>query len=393
MTTEVALNFVQLLLSHHEYDDDISRIMKGYSLHILPALNRDGYGLNKAGECQSKAGSLNQAGIDLELDYKGSNPQPETQRIINWMDQQKFLFSINLRGSDENILIPLINQSQPLEQKLVRDFASQYWSHLRSDISVENSCTESQKNLVTSEPTTSSINYNWQHKDNVLELGIGLTCCPKPKEKELQNVWDKTRPALVGLLNSLQGIHVYVSNIDGREAVIVIEDNLILSLGPEGHLWHLMSNGTVTVTLKVEGFVPMTKLVRVFAAEFTEVNFDLPYPSGIPRAVTVLIISSIILVILLCMLASHCRSQEGKKSVRSYEGFQLLSRDERHIFEEDMMMDEEDEVEFFDKSVEQFGLKMPPSKVYRDFTDSSEEEEDFLKIPSASREKHRQKPL
>ena len=135
VTTEVALNFVQLLLSHHEYDDDISRIMKGYSLHILPALNRDGYGLNKAGECRSKAGALNQAGIDLELDFhKGQNSQPETQRIINWMDQQKFLFSLDLRGSDENILIPIVNQSQPLEQKLVQDIANQYLSRLRSDI-------------------------------------------------------------------------------------------------------------------------------------------------------------------------------------------------------------------------------------------------------------------
>ena len=186
----------------------------------------------------------------------------------------------------------------------------------------------------------------------------------------------------------MQGIHVYVSNLDGRSAIIGIEDLIVLSVGPEGHLWHLMANGTFTVTLKVEGFMPMTKLVRVFAAEFTEVNFELPYPAGIPRAVTVLILTSIILVLLLCMLVSHCRgSPGGKKSVRSYEGFQLLSRDERHIFEDMTEMDEEDDVEFFDKSVEQFGLKMPPSNVYRDFTSSSEEEtEDFLKIS-------RQQPL
>ncbi len=116
MTTEIALNLVQRLLSHHEFDDDISRIMKGYSIHILPALNRDGFGLNKAGQCQSTAGSLNQAGVDLEMDYESllsssssSAPQPETQRIINWMDQQKFLFSINLRGADENIVVPDIS--------------------------------------------------------------------------------------------------------------------------------------------------------------------------------------------------------------------------------------------------------------------------------------------
>ena len=89
--------------------------------------------------------------------------------------------------------------------------------------------------------------------------------------------------------------------------VTISETNLSLDLGPDGHLWHLMSNGAFTITLKVEGFMPMTKLVRVFAAEFTEVNFDLPYPSGIPRAVALLILSSVVLVAMLCLLAIHCR--------------------------------------------------------------------------------------
>ena len=68
---------------------------------------------------------------------------------------------------------------------------------------------------------------------------------------------------------------------------------------------------------------------------------------------------------------------------RSYDGFQLLSREERNLFEddEDLEVDEED-AEIFHKSVEQFGLTMPTTKVYRDFSSSDEEEESFLKIPN-----------
>ena len=40
----------------------------------------------------------------------------------------------------------------------------------------------------------------------------------------------------------------------------------------------------------------------------------------------------------------------------------------------------------FDKSVEQFGLKLPTTKVYRDLSSSEEEEESFLKIPANSYE-------
>ena len=82
VTTEMTLQLMQLLLSHHELDDAISRVMKGYSIHILPALNRDGMGLNQPGNCESKAGSLSQAGVDLANDFGSfESAQPETLRI------------------------------------------------------------------------------------------------------------------------------------------------------------------------------------------------------------------------------------------------------------------------------------------------------------------------
>lgn len=113
VTTEIILIFVEFLLSHNSLDDDISRIMKGYSLHFLPALNRDGSGMAKPGDCANHAGSLNQAGVDLEsnFDPSGRRVQPEAERIMTWMSQRKFLFSINLRGSDENIIVPNLNSS------------------------------------------------------------------------------------------------------------------------------------------------------------------------------------------------------------------------------------------------------------------------------------------
>lgn len=225
-------------------------------------------------------------------------------------------------------------------------------------------------------------NYNW-NSHNVIELGIGVSCCPQPTEEDLATVWDRVRPGFVGLINSLQGIHIFVSNIDGREAMVSIEElsHLTMSIDEYGHLWHLLNNGTYTVTVEVVGFVPMTKIVRVLTSEFTEVNFSLPYPSGIPRAIAVLIFSSVILCIMLCSLLIHCRQQKIK-AVRSYDGFQLLSREERNIFEDE---EDEEETEMFDKGVEQYGSNVPSTKVYRDFTSSEEEEESFLKVSSGGR--------
>ena len=112
VTTEMTLQLMQLLLSHGELDDAINRIMKGYSIHILPTLNRDGAGLTNAGDCLNQAGSLNQAGIDLVENFGTSgNVQPEAKRVMNWMKDRKFLFSLNLLGTDENIVVPNFSAS------------------------------------------------------------------------------------------------------------------------------------------------------------------------------------------------------------------------------------------------------------------------------------------
>jgi hypothetical protein len=259
--------------------------------------------------------------------------------------------------------------------------ASHYWS--RTKPGEQSFCPANNllsHQLVQKSDLASMANYNWRHPDNVLELGIGITCCPSPTEADLSSVWDQARPGLVSLLSSLQGIHIFVSNLDSREAKVTVEELERLSLGVDeyGHLWHLMGNGTYTITVEVSGFVPMTKLVRVLTAEFTEVTFSLPYSSGMPRAIIILFLSSLVLIILLCTLFVHCR-QQNIKTVRSYDGFQLLSREERHMFEDE---DEDEEAEIFDKGVEQYGLKMPPTKVYRDFSSSESEAEgeSFLKI-------------
>ena len=90
--------------------------------------------------------------------------------------------------------------------------------------------------------------------------------------------------------------------------------NLRLDLDRLGHLWYLLNNGTFTITVEVDGYIPMTKMVRVMTSEFTEINFALPYPSGLPGAITVLILSSLIVCVMLCTLFVHCR-QKNKKNL------------------------------------------------------------------------------
>ena len=86
----------------------------------------------------------------------------------------------------------------------------------------------------------------WRASLQVLELGIGVSCCPKPTEEMLSSIWARTRPGLIGLLNGLQGIHVFVSNINGQKAQVTIKElgnDVKLYVDQYGHMWHLLAKG------------------------------------------------------------------------------------------------------------------------------------------------------
>ena len=72
--TEIALQLADYILSHASVDDDIERLVKGYSIHILPAVNRDGTVLAQPGNCSAKGGKciielLRQNKVHLSIGY------------------------------------------------------------------------------------------------------------------------------------------------------------------------------------------------------------------------------------------------------------------------------------------------------------------------------------
>ena len=112
VSTEILLRLANFLLSHHKLDDEINRILRGYSIHILPSLNRDGIVNAKRGNCTSKAGTLNSHGVDLENDFhpdSNGKCESETESVKKWMNEKQFVLSIDLSGKDENIHIPQIH--------------------------------------------------------------------------------------------------------------------------------------------------------------------------------------------------------------------------------------------------------------------------------------------
>ena len=296
-----------------------------------------------------------------------------------------------------------------IDFRLCHTLAQRYIDLLRHD-SFTCSIPEQAGQILPNDNQNSIINYNWHNPDNVLHIQIGLSCCASPREVDLSKVWSRHRSSLIDLFSSLQGIHIIVENLDNRfsseegASAYIREIDLTLNFkNGHGHIWHLLPNGVYTVEVTVAGLPkPMIKyMVPIQVAEFTEVVFLLPPNQMMPKFFVLLIMTCASMIILICAVV-FCRccgkndysnnskwlnQIEQHGSIRgskgrvakshhrpNYEGFQLLTRGggkAKSLFEDD-----ESEEEFLDRSMKQYGLKMPPTKIYRDeFSSQSSEDE------------------
>ena len=231
-------------------------------------------------------------------------------------------------------------------------------------------------------------NYNWK-QNSLLELGIGLSCCPSPEEVLLDSIWDRHRTSLLNLIYTLQGIHIRIDNVNPRSAasVWISETGETFDVQEYGELWRLLGAGKYTVTVSVAGFKNMTKVVTVSHSRFTDVVFVMPFREpAVPRFIVFSFSATIFTIFLLFLLYCQChknqkstakkrKQQKQRQSSSSYNGFQLLKRDvgESNFYRDDV--DEEDEIEFLNVGTEKYGLP-PKVKVYHDLATSSSEDED-----------------
>ncbi len=165
---------------------------------------------------------------------------------------------------------------------------------------------------------------------HTLQLGVGLSCCPSPAaEPDLSVVWGRHRPALINLLLTLQGMHVAVENIgEGTPAVVRLHNREEVVVPRFGHLWRLLPDGHYTVSVSVDGFKNMTKVVSVTRESFTEVVFALPFREPrVPRFVAFTMVVTSAGVLFVLFLYCRCRDRQRKARKASYvSGFQLLGR-------------------------------------------------------------------
>ena len=102
---EILIHLTQYLLyKYEEGDSRIRKLVDSTNIFIMPTMNPDGFEHAVLGDCNGVTGRGNHYNIDLNRNFPdqfGGNEgqiQPETQAIIDWIENNPFVLSANLHG-------------------------------------------------------------------------------------------------------------------------------------------------------------------------------------------------------------------------------------------------------------------------------------------------------
>ncbi|XP_034025763.1 inactive carboxypeptidase-like protein X2 isoform X2 [Thalassophryne amazonica] len=130
-------------------------------------------------------------------------------------------------------------------------------------------------------PVTGSMNDFSYLRTNCLELSIFLGCDKFPHESELAHEWEKNREAMLIFMEQVnRGIRGIVKDQQGNpiaNATVSVEGvNHDVTTAPTGDYWRLLNPGEYRVTVRAEGFSPLTKLCVVgYESGATACSFNL----------------------------------------------------------------------------------------------------------------------
>uniref|UniRef100_A0A4W5K1F1 AE binding protein 1b n=1 Tax=Hucho hucho TaxID=62062 RepID=A0A4W5K1F1_9TELE len=321
---EMVLLLLQYLCK--EYNDGnprVRRLVEGIRIHLVPSLNPDGQekALTVGSELSGwTTGHWTEDGHDIfqnfpdlnsvlwEAEDKGMVPKltpnhhvkipiaVETRAIILWMESHPFVLGANFQGGERFVAYPYDNHrltktaNYPIwlcvcYRWLAISYAS---THLSMTYTSHGSCHGNDitggvgiVNRAKWQPVTGSMNdFSYLHT-NCLELSVFLGCDKFPHQSELVIEWEKNREAMLTFMEQVhRGIRGVVKDNEGNpiaNATVSVEGvNHDVSTAVTGDYWRLLNPGEYRVTVRAEGFAPVTKLCVVgYEAGATTCSFNL----------------------------------------------------------------------------------------------------------------------
>lgn len=195
---EVSVSFIKDLLMSYGQDEQITNLVDNLQIYIMPSMNPDGANRGTRG---------NAKGIDLNRDFPDFSTkdnketyegrQPETQAIMKWQKERRFVLSANFHGGAEVVSYPwdAIATKHPLDE-LIKDLSLEY-----ANLSTYMKASTVFKNGITNGFRWYKLNGGMQdwsiHYHNDLQITIELSTNKWPHYSKNEYYYLQNKPAML----------------------------------------------------------------------------------------------------------------------------------------------------------------------------------------------------
>lgn len=303
---ELLLHLIEHLTTNYGRDQYVTSLVDSTRIHILPAMNPDGFELAREGDCQGVQGRYNANGQDLNRNFpdlfkKGrSTPQAESLAMERWLSSTQFVLSGCLHGGalvasypfDNKAHNGLVDQlrgfqaSVTPDDDMFRQLALTYSRNHRTmhkgeacflgDSRFRDGITNGAQWYYLA-GGMQDFNYVW---NGVMEVTLEVSCCKYPRSNQLPQFWEDNREALLRYLGEAhRGVKGIVTDASGRPVsgakIQVAGREFGFKTTSQGEFWRLLMPGDYRLIVEADGYQPITQSFSVSGDQPTILNLSL----------------------------------------------------------------------------------------------------------------------
>ncbi|XP_066502656.1 carboxypeptidase D, b isoform X2 [Hoplias malabaricus] len=347
---ELLLEFAVVLCINYGGNPTITKLIDRSRIVIVPCVNPDGRELAQEGMCFSTAGLTNAHGVDLDTDFLYGNlsVQPETHAVMDLMQREGFLLSINLEGGSLLVTYPYDRTVKPAQnEETLKYLAAVYTNnHPRMHFGYPG-CQNGPESVPGGILRGAEFSlHSGSMKDFSMdvslcpEITVYTACCLYPSTQQLLLLWAEHRVSLFAMLLEIQkGLSGVVRDNAGQpvsNAVISVNGSVFIHTDTKGYFHALLPPGSHQLQVYAQGFPQQIKQVNLSShqmaspvvIEFTENGTK--FSPGVVLFASI----SIIAILVMSLLIWHFHSA---KFSRIRDSVERLCRHRDNIPMEDIV--------------------------------------------------------
>ncbi|EDV28843.1 uncharacterized protein TRIADDRAFT_18200 [Trichoplax adhaerens] len=289
---EMLLHLAKYLLNHYNIIDDITQLLNTTRIHIMPSMNPDGFEIAVQGHCTGTQGRYNANYKDLNRNFddpyleRKESVQPEVSAIMDWIKKIPFVLSANLHGGTlvanypyDSVKPHLIHQNiysrSPDDDvfiQLSKVYANNHLlMHYGQPNCSDNPSEQFPNGIVNGAkyyPIFGGMQDYVYLNSNGMEITLELGCCKYPNSKQLPELWQENRPALIAYIQAIHlGIKGFVTDANGKgiaNAVIQTDHREhVVRTDRSGDYWRILLPGRYNFTISADGYPTVKRSIIV----------------------------------------------------------------------------------------------------------------------------------